>query len=94
MLLFYADTFQAGYLRIHLSVQLHPFSLLLSLLDLAIQIPLVGFAWFAGGQRSVILSFYVSFKRQHQPEIAHVVFFKRTNQWMQQPEIRINPYFS
>lgn len=59
--------FHRWYLRIHLSIRITPFPFLLCLLDLAIQISLVRFSWFAGGQRFVLLSFYVSLKGQHKP---------------------------
>lgn len=59
------------YLRIHLSVRLSPLPLPLSLVDLAIQISLIWLPWFAWRQRFVILSFYVSFKGQHQPKEIH-----------------------
>lgn len=56
-------------LRIQLSVRLTPFSLNLNFFNLSIQVSLVGFPWFAGGQRFVLLSFDVSLKWQHEPLI-------------------------
>lgn len=48
-----------------------PFPLLLSLVDLAIQISLIWFSWFAWRQGFVLLSFYLPFKGQHQPKEMH-----------------------